>query len=107
GHYDHGLGTVVGQPGAEGTNFYRTAFGYDKGGRVKRVENPNGTITRLRYDAMDRLTETWIGTDDAGFTESSNGTGNMVLVARNEYDNGGIGDGNLTRSIAFLDGSGK
>jgi hypothetical protein len=48
----------------------------------------------------------WVGTNDtptSGYWSPTNNTGtsNMVEVSANVYDNGGVGDGNLTESIQF------
>lgn len=87
--------------GTVGTNYYRTETAYDDRGRVKRVLNPIGTITRFLYDARGNQTQTWIGTDDtptSGYWSPSNTSGtDLTLVSENEYDRGAVGgDGNLT-----------
>jgi RHS repeat-associated protein len=86
-------------------NYHRTLIDYDQRGRVKRVEAPSGTITRTVYDGLGRLSGTWVGTNDTGATNSdpdgSGGPNNMVLVTQNHYDNGSVGDSNLTRITAY------
>jgi RHS repeat-associated protein len=50
---------------------------------------------------------TWIGTDDtptSGYWSPSNPAG-MTLVSCNVYDNGGVGDGNLTQTTLYPGGS--
>lgn len=89
-------------------NYHRTLTDYDSRGRVKRTESSSGTITRYLYDARGLLLSTWVGSDDtpsSGFWSLSNTTGtNLAIVAANEYDAGGIGDGNLTKAMQFPDG---
>jgi RHS repeat-associated protein len=93
--------------GIENVNFYRTRFSYNKQGLLDRTQAPTGTITFNVYNGMERLSSTWIGTDDTtanGFKWSpSNNTGssNLVQVAAYSYDNGGVGNGNLTQSVAL------
>jgi YD repeat-containing protein len=89
--------------GSAGTNYDRTETAYDDRGRVKRVKNPVGTITRYLYDSRSHQTQTWIGTDDtpsSGYWSPSNTTGtDLTLVSESEYDKGAAGgDGNLTSS---------
>ncbi|MGB7158984.1 MAG: hypothetical protein WBD40_13005, partial [Tepidisphaeraceae bacterium] len=97
-------------------NYHRTLLDYDGRGRLKRQETAAGTITRTVYDARGLLTSTWVGTDDADDNSSdgttfwspstaSNAEFDLVRVASNEYDNGGIGDGNLTKSTQHPGGS--
>ena len=96
--------------GLEGVNYLRTRYAYNDQGQVERVQNPAGTITISTYDGLGRLTATYVGTDDSttnGFKwKPSNAapTSNMVQVAANEYDNGGEGNGNLTKSTQFPGG---
>jgi len=82
-------------------NYAGMTYGYDADGKQNKVVDPNGTITRTVFDSLERLTATWMGTDDTGATDSNpGGTGspnNMVDVQDNQYDSGAVGDGNLTR----------
>jgi RHS repeat-associated protein len=113
--------------GTSGTNYNATTYRYDGQGRVNRVEDPNGTITRTLYDARGDITSVWVGTDDQptiGYWSPSNGTGtNLVEVTKNIYDGeftsaivgdtdsatdsdftvtGTVtGDGNLTETIQY------
>ncbi len=41
--------------GTAGVHFYRTSYQYDDTGAVKRVETPEGTITRTVRDALGRV----------------------------------------------------
>ena len=95
--------------GSEGVNFYRTRFGYDERGRPSRVQLPTGTIQRTVYDGLGRVVSTWLGTNDtppSGEWSPTNREAplNMVQVTANVYDNGGIGDSNLTRRIQYPSG---
>lgn len=76
--------------GAVSTNYGKTLYGYDAGGRAIKVVQPGGTITNAVYNAMGWLLNTSIGTDDGS-------PGNMVLVQENQYDGGTQGVGNLTQ----------
>jgi YD repeat-containing protein len=95
--------------GTEGVNFYRTRYQYDVDGNLSRTVDPQGTITRTVYDGLDRAVSEWVGTDDTpttGVWSPTNLTGtNMVEVQSNQYDNGGVGDGNLTQQISYPGGS--
>ncbi len=91
--------------GTSGTNFDRTTTAYDAPGRADRSVTPLGTITRTVYDGLGRAVGVWVGTDDTPTTGSwspTNTTGtNLVLVREDEYDGGGVGDGNLTSTTAY------
>ena len=84
------LGTASSQS-ASG-NYFATLYGYDVEGRSDHVQDPAGTITDTVYDALGRVTSTLIGTNDTP------GSSNMVDVQDNVYDNGGVGDGDLTQT---------
>ena len=59
------------------------------------------------YDLADRLTDTVdVGTNDTPLSrewspDNNTGTANMVQVAAFVYDNGGVGDSNLTQMTLF------
>jgi RHS repeat-associated protein len=103
--------TATATLGLEGANFLRTRYAYNDQGQVERVQNPPGTITISTFDGLARLTATYVGTNDSttnGFKwKPSNAapTSNMVQVAAYEYDNGGVGNGNLTKATQFPGGS--
>ncbi|MBY0526219.1 MAG: SBBP repeat-containing protein [Gemmataceae bacterium] len=102
-------GTALVLAGASaGTHYFRTAFGYDNRGRNNRVLTPNGTIYRTVSDGLGRPASTWVGTDDTpttGFWSPTNLTGtDTVQVSAYVYDNGGVGDGNLTQTTAYPGG---
>ena len=82
-------------------NFYATLDSYDQLGRLDRVESPTGTITSTVYDGLGRVVSTWVGTNDTGATHTnpagSGSPNNMIEVSAEQYDNGGVGDGNLTQ----------
>jgi YD repeat-containing protein len=90
---------------------YRTEYSYDIRGRQTRVaagrdlytgsiSATNPTITTTTYDALNRPTEVWMGTDDTTL-------GNMTKVMAYEYDGGAlaVGDGNLTKITKPTDGT--
>jgi RHS repeat-associated protein len=86
--------------GTAGVNFYRTAYGYDGGGRQARAVSPQGTVTRTVYDGQGRAVSDWVGTDDTpttGAWSPANLAGtDLADTADYQYDGGGVGDGNLT-----------
>jgi YD repeat-containing protein len=95
----------------------RTEYAYDARGRQTRVAAGTGiytdsmsttspTITRTVYDALGRPTQTWIGTDDTGWSPASPGT-NMTLANQNVYDDGDVGDGNLTQTTQDPNGEAR
>jgi RHS repeat-associated protein len=97
-------------PSTGAGNYYVTTTQYDDLGNVDKTVDADGNITRTVYDDLGRETSTWIGTNDtptSGYWSPTNNTGssNMVEVSAIVYDNGGIGDGNMTESIAFPAGN--
>jgi RHS repeat-associated protein len=102
--------TTTATLGLEGVNFLRTRYAYNDQGQVDRLQNPAGTITISTFDGLGRLTATYVGTDDSttnGFKwtpGNASAASNMSQVAAYEYDNGGVGNGNLTQSTRFPGG---
>jgi RHS repeat-associated protein len=95
--------------GQQNVNYYRTSLRYDIRGRLNRVLRPTGTIERTVYDGLDRVVSTWVGTNDtpgSGYWSPTNNTppSNMVQTTANVYDNGGVGDGNLTQTTEYPGG---
>jgi RHS repeat-associated protein len=95
--------------GTAGTNYYPTQYAYDERGRPNRTIMPTGTINRTVYDGLGRIISTWVGTDDtpaSGYWSPENNTApsNMVEISARVYDNGGVGDGNLTQETDFPGG---
>ena len=78
----------------EGGEYYETKYGYNADGIQDHVVDPAGTITDTCYNGQGLLLSTWIGTNDTG-------ANNMVEVSSNVYDNGGVGDGDLTEVIQY------
>lgn len=97
--------------GTSGVNYEKTTLGYEtfgtaQKGRQNRTVAPDGTITRVVYDARGNVVSTWIGTDDTGATDADPTGGaaqgnNMLKVASSAFDT----EGNLTESRAYF-GSG-
>src|SRR5262249_44808500 len=92
----------------ENTHFYRTRYQYDNYAQVKRVQTPLGTIARTVRDGYGRVASEWVGTDDTpdnGPWSPTNLTGtNTVKGREDEYDGGGIGDGNMTKATELPGG---
>lgn len=105
----HRIPTSPSGIGFEGEDYNSTRFGYDSVGRKNREVSPGGTITRIVYNAQGWVTERWVGTDDAGATDSDPSGddapgNNMKLVEVSEYDGGEPGgDGNLTKVTLPVD----
>lgn len=94
--------------GTEGTNFNRTRYDHNANGVPDRMVSPAGTIYRIWHDALGREASTWIGLDDtpsSGAWSPTNTSGtDLVKTSDSEYDGGGVGDGNLTRSTEYPGG---
>ena len=97
--------------GSSGTNYDETEFSYDLMERQNRSVTPGGTITRTVFDVRDNAIGIYIGTDDAGATDTDPTGGgalgnNMVIDTGNEYDNiVAGGDNNLTAQLQYVDSS--
>ena len=83
---------------------------YDDAGQLYWSEDAEGTVTITDYDGLGRVASTWVGTDGTdcggGETPVSNSDGtDMVEISADVYDNGGVGDGNLTETIDFPAGA--
>ena len=74
---------------------YTTEDMYDDFGRLYWTEDAAGTITQTDYDGLGRAAATWVGTTAGG----------LVETAASVYDNGGVGDGDVTESVDFPCGS--
>ncbi len=96
--------------GTAGTNYNATLFGYDNHGRLNRKVTPNGTIYRTVYDGLGRVVSTWVGTNDTPADgkdwspDDNTAPANMVETTANVYDNGGVGDSDLTQVTEFPGG---
>jgi RHS repeat-associated protein len=83
----------------EGTHYNAWYISYDDVGRQIRVKDPSGTISRTVHDALGRVTERAVGTDDTG-----GGGDDMVITERFEYDGGNDGDNSLlTERTSFVE----
>ena len=101
-----GLTYTTGAMGSDTANFYQTQYGYNDDGLLDSTETPNGTIYISVYDSYGDVLSDWVGTNDtpsSGEWSPSNNTGssNMVEVDSYQYDNGGVGDGNLTQETDY------
>lgn len=83
---------------------YETVFDYDELGRLDFTINPNGSLTQNTYDVLDRVIKVDIGLSDGGDPPLPT---SMTKVAQYIYDSTttsqGVGNGNLTRVIEFVD----
>ena len=90
-------------------NYYATTYAYGPFGDINRTVNPDGTIRRAVYDGLDRLTSIWFGTHDTpttGAWSPTNLTGtDMAELSAAVYDNGFVGDSNVTETVAFPAGT--
>lgn len=95
--------------GEMGTNYLETSVSYDIMGRINRTVDATQTIDRRVFDVRGLVVEDWVGTNDAGATESDPAGGgaggnNMRQTTANQYDNGlDGGDGNLTELTVKVD----
>ncbi len=101
-----GLSYSTGTMGTVNVNYYQTNYGYDSDGRLVRTQTPNGTIYRTVYNSLDEAVSDWVGTNDTPSSgewspSNNNGTANMAEVRSYQYDNGGVGDGNLTQETDY------
>jgi RHS repeat-associated protein len=96
--------------GTANTNYYTTTFAYDDAGRLAHVQMPTGTITDRVYDGRGDVLNTWVGTNDTPANgqewSPSNNTSpaNMTETTAYVYDNGGVGDDNLTQMTQYPGG---
>jgi YD repeat-containing protein len=89
---------------AEGV--YSTEYAYNHRGLLDRVESPTGTITRTVYDGLGQVVSVWVGVNDTpatGWWSPTNPAG-MTEIATYQYDNGGVGDGDLTQETLIPGG---
>ncbi|MCG8651129.1 MAG: hypothetical protein MI861_14925, partial [Pirellulales bacterium] len=109
---DLGLSGVASDPGVENTNYQERHFGYDAETNLPTREiSPDGTITRAVYDKVNRVEQTWMGTDDVPTVGTwrdwspTNTTGtDLVKVSQNTYDSGSAGGAsNLTKVETWVD----
>jgi RHS repeat-associated protein len=105
-----GLAYSTGAMGAVNVNYYQTQYGYDSAGRLVRTLTPNGTIYRTVYDSLGRPISDWVGTNDTSMMGdwspmNNMSPANMVEVRSYQYDNGGVGDGNLTQVTDYPGGT--
>jgi YD repeat-containing protein len=75
-------------------NYYESDQAYDVAGRPNMSTDAVGTITVTGFDGLGRPTTIEVGTS----------LQNLTLVQTNYYDNGRIGDGNLTETDQYPGG---
>ncbi|CAG1010355.1 hypothetical protein PHYC_03836 [Phycisphaerales bacterium] len=92
-------------PGTAGTHYDTTTYGYDDIGRPRRVKDSTGTITYDKRDALGRVFERYIGTDDAGWAGGSGTSNNMAKVETIVFDGGAVGNGLVTSRKGHVDSS--
>ncbi len=101
--------------GILGDCYAETRYDYDIRGRRVRTVSPSGAIHRTVYDSRGNAVQSWVGTADAGATDtnpkSDNPTNNMRLVSETVYGrgsncsscSGGAGDRVLAQ-VQYLSG---
>ncbi len=90
---------------------YVTEYGYDLMGRLARVKDPLGTITRTYYTIRGQVRSRYVGTNDYGWQDppgEESGSNDMTKVEEFFYDDEedvatNVGDGNLTREKRYVD----
>jgi RHS repeat-associated protein len=87
--------------GSAGLHYQETSIQRDAKNREIRLVDATGTIERRVYDALDVVTQIWIGTNDTAATQADpsgggNPLNNMRRVERRVYDGGSFGSGLLT-----------
>jgi RHS repeat-associated protein len=106
-YYD--IPTGPNDPGIKDTNYNEMTYGYDAMGRQNKTVSGGGTINRTVFDTRGLTLQGWVGTDDAGATDSNpegSGLNNMVEISTQEYDHGNAGgNGNLTRQTQHVSDS--
>ena len=85
---------------------YTTENQYDDCGRLYVTEDAAGTIKQTDFDNLGRPCEVWVGTYDPNpgyqcISLLDYSGSNMALVEADSYDNGGVGDGDLTQTIQY------
>jgi RHS repeat-associated protein len=90
------LGTagVVNPDGTVSGNYWATLSAYDGRGRAFRSTSPTRTVTQADYDGLNRPIAVQIGTVGTALT----------IVTQNQYDQDGVGDGNLTQTTQLPGG---
>ena len=78
--------------GSGSTQIYTTFIAYDGWGHLNWTENAVGTFTSYDYDGLGRLTDVSITTADSFYDAETEAL---------QYDNNGVGDGNLTQVTQF------
>jgi RHS repeat-associated protein len=100
------------------TSKYITEHAYTPSGLRVRTVNAVGTITRWTFDSVNRDKSVWVGTNDAGATDSDPTGGgaagnNMTKVEERYWDNEELDTrkdkdslGSLTRTVRFTNTAG-
>ena len=88
------FGTLSTNANPQAGNYYQTLIGYDQAGRQSVVTNAVGTITLTVFDGLGRAVNTLVGTS----------MGNLTLVQNNVYDEGKVGDSDLTETTQYPGG---
>jgi RHS repeat-associated protein len=86
------------QIGTLNTNYYAGYTGYDVMSNTNHTQDDTGTIDDTQFDGLDRAIQMSEGTNDTN-------NNNMVVTDALQYDNGGVGDGDLTNGTEDTGGS--
>jgi YD repeat-containing protein len=71
-------------------NFYVSYQSYYPGADLFWSTDPAGVVTYIDYDGLGRQIDRRVGTDDS-----------LTIVETDQYDHGGVGDGNLTQTTLY------
>jgi YD repeat-containing protein len=115
-----GMGTTPGTLSAlTGGTQYRTVYGYDSDGRENLVARDIGVTTNLNitpvtvqtltapqviitaYDSLGRAAAVFTGTSNTGYVSPASPGSNLTEITSYQYDNNGVGDGNLTQTTQY------
>lgn len=102
---------------ADSSGYHESRQRSDPAGRLRLEVNPNGTVTRHTYDAMDREIKREVGTIGSADPDDllDSGTGNLLTVGEWYFDHTlsgstplqGYGNGHLTWARAPADGANR
>lgn len=87
--------------GHKDSNYGETQYRYDEAGRRNCTVSPGGTITRNVFDALNRSTATWVGTNDWRATDTDPSGGVYPRFDPSSFNPGKFGGLKFWGSGAF------